>query len=159
MKRLLLLMVLVALAGSWALAERTKTVNFPQGYRKWYHVKTLVLQAGHPLYEAFGGIHHVYANEKAKQGLSTGRYADGAVFVFDLLEAPVENSALSEGARKVLAVMEKDSARFADTGGWGFQAFSGGDAQKPIVTNAKEQCFHCHESQKDKDYVFSTWRP
>jgi len=28
-------------------------------------VKTLVLKPGHELYGAFGGIHHVYANDKA----------------------------------------------------------------------------------------------
>ncbi len=159
MKRWMLGLALLAMATAWGLAEKAKGVSYPEGYRRWYHVKTLVLQAGHPLYDAFGGIHHVYANEKAKQGLITGKYANGAVFVFDLLEAPVEGNALSEGSRKVLAVMEKDSNRFADTGGWGFQAFSAGDPQKPIVVNAKEQCFSCHESQKDKDFVFSTWRP
>lgn len=159
MRRWVLAMVVLGVAASWALAQKAKAVSYPEGYRNWYHVKTLVLQPGHPLADAFGGIHHVYANEKAKKGLSTGKYQDGAVFVFDLLEAPVEGNALSEGTRKVLAVMEKDSKRFAETGGWGFQGFGGGDPQKPIVTNAKEQCFTCHESQKDKDYVFSTWRP
>lgn len=159
MKRLMLGLALMAVGVSLVLAQRAKTVSYPEGYRKWYHVKSLVLQSGHPLYEAFGGIHHVYANEKAKKGLQTGTYEDGAVFVFDLLEAPVADNALAEGPRKVLAVMEKDSTRFADTGGWGFQAFGGGDRQKTIVTNAKEQCFTCHESQKDKDYVFSSWRP
>ncbi len=151
---------LLALAFGLALAaEKGSLVAFPQGYRSWHHVKSMVLQPGHPLYEGFGGIHHVYANDKAKKGLETGSYPDGSVLVFDLFEAPVENNAISEGARKVLAVMEKNSKRFAETGGWGFEAFGGGDPNKRIVTNAKEQCFTCHESQKNKDYVFSPWRP
>lgn len=159
MKRVVLTL-LVGLSLVFALAaEQRPAVPFPTGYRNWHHVKTMVLQAGHPLYEGFGGIHHVYANDKAKKGLETGSYPDGSVFVFDLFEAPVENNAISEGARKVLAVMEKNSNRFAETGGWGFEAFGGGDPSKRVVTNAKEQCFTCHESQKSKDYVFSTWRP
>jgi len=134
-------------------------VAYPEGYRNWYHVKSMVLQPGHPLYEGFGGIHHVYANAKAKRGLETGTYPDGAVFVFDLFEAPSENGAITEGNRKVLAVMERHSTRFATTGGWGFEGFAGGDPTKRLVTNAKEQCLGCHESQKPKDYVFSSWRP
>ncbi|MGC8917582.1 MAG: cytochrome P460 family protein [Thermoanaerobaculum sp.] len=151
----LVLLVLPLMSG----AGDPPKVAYPEGYRSWYHVKSMVLQAGHPLYEGFGGIHHVYANAKAKKGLETGRYEDGAVFVFDLLEAPSEGGAITEGARKVLAVMEKNSKAFAATGGWGFEGFAGGDKAKRVVTNAKEQCFTCHESQKARDFVFSSDRP
>ncbi len=63
-------------------------VPYPDGYRQWTHVKSMVIQKGHPLYEAFGGIHHIYANEKALRAMQAGKpYPDGAVLVFDLLEA------------------------------------------------------------------------
>jgi hypothetical protein len=159
MQRTLLLLACSALLFGLAAGGSQNQVAYPEGYRSWYHVKSMVLQPGHPLYEGFGGIHHVYANAKAKKGLATGKYEDGAVFVFDLFEAPSEGGAITEGNRKVLAVMEKDSKRFAATGGWGFEGFGGGDPQKRVVSNAKEQCFTCHEAQKAKDYVFSTWRP
>jgi len=159
MRRTLLLLGSGALLLGIAAGGSQNQVAYPEGYRSWYHVKSMVLQPGHPLYEGFGGIHHVYANAKARKGLETGKYEDGAVFVFDLFEAPSEGGAITEGNRKVLAVMEKDSKRFAATGGWGFEGFGGGDRQKRVVSNAKEQCFTCHESQKAKDYVFSTWRP
>jgi hypothetical protein len=157
----LLLLASVALGGLVAvlLAADQPAVSYPRGYRQWFHVKSMVLQPGHPLYEGFGGIHHVYANAKAKKGLETGRYEDGAVLVFDLFEAPSEGNAITEGARKVLAVMEKNSKRFGETGGWGFEGFAGGDPNKRVVSNAKEQCFTCHASQEAKGYVFSTWRP
>lgn len=155
-----LLTALALGAPLWLLAAGGKEqVSYPKDYRSWYHVKSMVLQPGHPLFEGFGGIHHVYANAKARKGLETGKYEDGAVFVFDLFEAPTEGGAVTEGPRKVLAVMEKNSKAFADTGGWGFEGFAGGDPARRVVTNAREQCFTCHESQKDKDYVFSGWRP
>ncbi len=40
-------------------------VAFPTGWRDWKHVKSMVIEPGHPLYEAFGGIHHIYADPAA----------------------------------------------------------------------------------------------
>ena len=34
-------------------------VLYPEGYRNWTHIKSMVIQQGHPLYESFGGIHHI----------------------------------------------------------------------------------------------------
>ena len=68
-------------------AEMAK-VDYPTGYRDWTHVKSMVIQPGHQLYESFGGIHHIYANQSALEGYRTGSFADGSVIIFDLLEAP-----------------------------------------------------------------------
>ena len=155
--------VVISLAGLFALGAGPyrEGLALPEDYRGWWHVKTLILEEGHPLYESFGGIHHVYANDKAWKALKAGRfpYPDGSIFVFDLFEAPRENHAVREGKRKVTAIMVKDSRRYRETGGWGFQAFAGGDPDRPIVTDAQTQCFNCHASQKDRDYVFSAFRP
>jgi hypothetical protein len=134
-------------------------VPYPEGYRDWTHVKSMVIQDGHPLFAAFGGIHHVYANEAALKTLRSGggRFADGAILVFDLLEAPRADAAITEGARKVVGVMHKDPARFAATGGWGFEGFKA-DTRERAVTDARTQCFACHEPQKDRDFTFSAWR-
>ncbi|MFQ5630009.1 MAG: cytochrome P460 family protein, partial [bacterium] len=114
-----------ALAGFVYLSSASDNkVDYPEGYRSWVHVKSLILQEGHPLYEAFGGIHHVYANEAALAAMKAGKsYPDGAVLVFDLLEANAADNAISEGARKVVGVMQKDSEKFAVTGGWGYEGF------------------------------------
>lgn len=133
-------------------------VDYPEGYRGWVHVKSLVLQEGHPLYEAFGGIHHIYGNEKALAAMKVGEsYPDGAVFVFDLLEANAADNAISEGARKVVGVMQKSSEKFTATGGWGYEGFKG-DAKERVVTDMNSACHSCHMSQKDNDYVFSQYR-
>lgn len=134
-------------------------VDYPSAYRHWSHVKSMVIEEGHGLYDSFGGIHHIYANPQAINGYETGVFSDGAVIVFDLLEAMHGDNAITEGSRKVLGVMEKDSRRFSDTGGWGFEGFASGDPTRRVVgKNANEACFQCHTSQKDRDYVFSKWR-
>jgi hypothetical protein len=136
------------------------TVAYPEGYRDWTHVKSMVIREGHELYEAFGGIHHIYANPPAIEGYRRGAFPDGAVIAFDLLEAEQNDGAITEGPRKVLGVMVRDRDRFADTGGWGFEGFAGGDpARRAVGADAKEACFRCHTSQEDRDYVFSRWRP
>jgi hypothetical protein len=137
---------------------KTGKVDYPEGYRQWPHVKSMVLQEGHPLYESFGGIHHVYANARALAAMKAGKpHPDGAVLVFDLLEAKAENNAIVEGGRKVVGVMQKDAKKFAETGGWGFEGFKG-DTQERAVADTKSACFACHTGQKAQDYVFSTYR-
>lgn len=129
----------------------------PANYRSWHHVKSMVIEPGHALHDAFGGIHHVYANDKARAGLTSGQYEDGAVFAFDLLATQTGGNAIQEGDRKVLGIMHKSSAAFADTGGWGFAGF--GPDGKNVVNDMRQQCFQCHEGQQSRGYVFSQWRP
>ena len=135
-------------------------VPYPTGYRNWTHVKSLQIQSGHPLYDAFGGIHHLYANAKAMEGYRKGRFPDGAVIVFDLLEAKEADKTVGTGARKVVGVMHKDSKRWAATGGWGYEGFKGDSrTDRAVGANAATACHACHTAQKDKDYVFSAWQP
>lgn len=131
---------------------------YPEKYRGWFHVKSMVIEKGHPLYDAFGGIHHIYANKTALKALKDKKtYPNGSTFVFDLLDAKIENNAIVEGERKVIGVMIKDSKKFKDTGGWGFFAYKG-DTKEQIVKDMKSACFECHSAQKDSDYIFSTYR-
>jgi len=148
-------LALAALAGAATAGE----VSYPDGYRNWTHVKSMVIEEGHPLYESFGGIHHLYANKQALEGYLSGTFPDGAVIAFDLLAANRADGAITEGARKVLGVMEKDAAAYAETGGWGFEGWAGGDPGKPVVGDAAaEACFACHQAVRDRGYVFSSWR-
>jgi Cytochrome P460 len=119
----------------------------------------MTINQGHALYDSFGGIHHLYANKKAEQGYKTGRFADGAVIVFDLLEAKAADNTVQEGARKVLGVMHKDAKRYAGTGGWGFEGFKGdSQTERAVGNNAAAACFQCHIAQKANDFVFSAYR-
>lgn len=157
MRKNLLVAVLAPLAVA-AFADEA-SVPYPEGYRDWHHVKSMVIEEGHALYEAFGGIHHIYANDKALEGYRAGTFPDGAVIVFDLLDATHADHAVTEGERKVAGVMHKDAAKYADTGGWGFEGFAGGDPARPVVGDqAASACFACHQPLRERDYVFSTLR-
>jgi Cytochrome P460 len=55
--------------------------------------------------------------------------------------------------RAATAIMLKDKKKYASTGGWGFQAWAGGDPTKPLVTDPTKQCFGCHQPKKTLDAV------
>lgn len=154
-----ILTVLASMALVVPVIAADPEVPYPEGYRSWHHVKSMVIDNGHPLYEAFGGIHHLYANPQAVAGYRSGKFPDGAIIVFDLLEANSADNAIIEGPRKVVGVMHKDVKKYAATDGWGFEGFGGGDRTNRVVRdNAASACFACHAPQKDHDYVFSRLR-
>ncbi|HSN41359.1 MAG TPA: cytochrome P460 family protein [Burkholderiales bacterium] len=151
---------MVLAATGMAYAAEPAQVPYPAGYRDWHHVKSMVINAGHPLYQSFGGMHHLYANKKAVEGYRKGRFPDGAVIVFDLLEAKSADNAVTEGGRKIIGVMRKDAKAYRDTGGWGFEGFAGGsETARAVGKDAAGACFQCHTQQKDRDFVFSSLRP
>lgn len=155
---LLTTFVFFAVIASFLFGGGSAKVDYPEGYRDWTHVKTLILEPGHTLYEAFGGIHHIYANKKALEGYKNGnKFKDGSVIIFDLLETVSADKAIAEGNRKVVGVMQKDSKKFKETGGWGFEGFKG-DTKERVVKDMYADCFACHTSEKDNDYVFSKYR-
>ena len=41
---------------SFVSAAESSAVPYPDGYRAWTHVKSMVIGAGHPLFASFGGI-------------------------------------------------------------------------------------------------------
>ena len=134
-------------------------VPYPQGYRQWTHVKSMTINPGHALYDAFGGIHHLYANKKAEQGYKSGKFADGSVIIFDLLEAKAADNTVQEGARKVLGVMHKGARKYKDTGGWGFEGFKGDSTtDRAVGKNAATACFECHTARGSNGFVFSAFR-
>lgn len=150
----------ISIGAAVVWAQNADAVPYPEGYRSWHHVKSMVIEEGHPLFAAFGGIHHLYANEAALEGYRSGTFSDGAVIVFDLLEAVRDGAAVTEGQRKVLGVMHRDARRFAATGGWGFEGFERGrrDA-RAVGANAATACFSCHAAEAGPDFVFSSYRP
>ncbi len=154
MTRTLLAASLLAAASLPVLAD----VAYPTGFRQWDHVKSMVINPGHPLYDAVGGMHHIYGNPKAMAGYKAGRFADGSVIVFDLFEAVGKDNAVSEGARKAVVVMAKDSRKFRATDGWGYQVFDPKTGKGGLDAKAQADCHACHRAQKDKDFVFSARR-
>jgi hypothetical protein len=152
----------VGLAASRApqAAERTPAavVPYPVGYRTWAHVKSALVSSRHPDFESNGGFHHIYANTQAMAGYRGGEFPDGSIIVVDWLEGREENGTFTEGAQRRLDVMVKDRARFAATGGWGFERFQGASRTERTVGSAATQCFACHSGHGTRDMVFSKFR-
>lgn len=158
MKHFLIPMLLASTLMISTHSQAGDKVDYPDGYRHWTHIKSMVLHPGHPLENPFKGIHHVYGNDKAVKGTQTGKFKDGSVLVFDLLEYNTQDKASTEGDRVLVGVMKKNSKRYAKTGGWGFEGFKGNSRSERLVSDGGQSCFSCHTSQKDHDYVFSHWR-
>src|ERR1700722_13009307 len=106
------------------------------------------------------GLHLIYANpvglDRLKHGGATP-YPDGTVFVDDVRLFSEDDGAYQQGGHKFITVMVKDSKKYASTGGWGFQAWLGGDPTKPIVDDSVKQCFSCHVPKKKNKYGFSPY--
>lgn len=147
----------------WAIAQQTKAPvpdRLPNGWRNWTHVTTGVIYSDqHPLFGAFGGVHHIYANAAAAKAYreNAKKYPDGSQIVFVLYEAKDVNGMYVAGNRKVTALMVKDSRRYAKSGGWGWQAWDA--SGKPIVTDPVQQCQGCHAGSPNRDLVISKRNP
>ncbi|HCP47875.1 MAG TPA: cytochrome C [Deltaproteobacteria bacterium] len=145
---------------SIAVAGDALDVGYPEGYRDWTHVKSMVIFSDkHPLFGAFGGIHHVYANDMATKALKAKKpLPSGSAIVFDLLEISESSGAYVEGARKFVAVMEYND-KYKKSSGWGWQVFAGDTKDAQLGTLADQvACATCHEEVKSAQFVFSEWR-
>ena len=72
-----------------------------------------------------------------------------APFVVDVPDAPTQ-----------AFVIEKDSKRFPNSGGWGYAVFNHDVATgKMMADEAKSDCGHmCHVAVKSKDYIFHPYQ-
>ena len=153
--------ILLAIAAAIAAAEKTAEVPFPDGYRSWQHVKSVIVGPEHQSYATEGGkIYQFYANPQAVEGYRAGRFPNGAILVRETLRTIAgeggSKGILNEGERNALDVMVKDDRLYRDTGGWGFETFDSKNAR--LAEKDRAQCYACHAKQKDHDLVFSTLR-
>lgn len=138
-------------------AAESPQVSFPDGYRSWQHVKSVVTVPEHESSAREGGkIFQFYANQKAIDGYRLGRFPNGSVIVRETLRAIAGESKgiLNEGERSSLDVMVKDDRLYKETGSWGFETFDSNNAR--LSEEGRAQCYTCHSKQKDHDLVFTT---
>ena len=149
--------ILVSLAAlSLTVAYGAETVQFPGNFRLWVHVGTGVILPGtSPSLKSEEGMHHVFANQKAVDGYASGAFADGSVIVYELREAQQKNGVISEGERRRVDVMIKDSNLYKDTGGWRFERFWGNDQAQNAIPDSGSSCFGCHSNARTHGFVFS----
>src|SRR5215207_8818772 len=118
---LLVIIFMITAAFSIVRSQSSGEVPYPEGFRQWTHIKTNVVGSrNHNT-----GFNHIYANNKAMEGYVSGKFPEGSVLIFDVIEASVTDSITKEVKRKHIDVMVKDSIKFADTGGWGYEEFKG----------------------------------
>jgi hypothetical protein len=136
-----------------------ETVQYPENFRRWIHVGTGVILPGGPLPESEQGMHHIFANQKASDGYSSGDFSDGSVIVYELREAQQKNGVIFEGERRRVDVMIKDSSLYKRTGGWRFERFMANDQSQDAIRDSGTSCFECHSNAKAHGFVFSQLRP
>lgn len=133
-------------------------IAYPTGFREWVHVKSGVLGPEFPM-EQERGVHHIYANKAALAGVESGSFDDGSILVYDLVSLTEKGGVGTEGPRRRIDVMVKDSKLYADSGGWGFARFMGDDQDHDVLTSdVRKTCLQCHEKQKAHGFVFSQFR-
>jgi|SRR6476646_5733358 len=158
-KAILMLPPIAVLIVSFASAQIDEAPLFPKEFRKWAHVKSVLVGPQSPAFATEGGIHHIYANDKALEGYDSGKFPDGSVIVYDLLETKEVAGNTIEGQTRRVDVMVKLSERYASTGGWEFMSFAGNDQINGKLTAARQAtCAGCHAHRKDHDSVFSEFR-
>jgi hypothetical protein len=128
-------------------------ITLPADYTSWRHVKTQVIQEG-PGFERFGGMHHIYANERALQGLRSRRFEDGAMLVAEFRELDRKGNVIDGGAVRLVDVMLFDARRFAGTDGWGYAEFVG-PALIRRAFDSRAECHACHTRRSEQGHVFS----
>lgn len=149
----------IAVCSIAILADATVDVSFPEEYRAWAHVKTVLVGPESNAFSTEAGIHHIYANDEALVGYRTGSFPDGSVIVYDLLDAVVVQGNTIEGPQRRVDVMVKDARRYPDTGGWAFGRFTGTDRSRSTLSpELQAGCFTCHSTRGDRDSVFSEFR-
>lgn len=155
-----LFMVLSAGSVGWrAIANANETVAYPEGYRTWTHVKSTAIGPAHKSFGTNGGFQHFYANPEAMVGYRTRAFPDGSIVVVDWMEMQQGETSFTEGARRQIDVMVKDSKRFAATGDWGFQRFVKDSKTELAAAPTPDQCFACHNRLKKDGLVISSYRP
>jgi hypothetical protein len=151
--------VIVRLAGLLSvalgiMAGEDATVPYPVQYRKWAVTRSLVAGPESPA----AGFHHYYANDKALEGFTTGKFPDGSVIVDERLEVDHRKADSFEGKRISVSVMTKDGRRYAETGGWGFDMALGDSQALAAAAETRGACYSCHLKQREHDFVFSAFR-
>ena len=127
-------------------------VTIPDGYRHWELVAPSL--EGEPLNE----LRAILGNDVAMTAYRTGTlpFPDGTILAklaWKRVQSDEFDAASVPGAATTVQFMVKDSKKYADTGGWGFGRFVGGE---PADAAQHATCFGCHEANvKDHDLVFT----
>jgi len=147
--------IVLAPATGFAADPSPNGIPMPAGYKDWR-----VLSVHHR--GDNGTLRVVLGNDAAIAAARAGRtnpWPDGAIIGKVVWKAGAHDrfpSAAEPAALVHSEFMVKDSARFKETGGWGYARWVGND-QKPYGKDAGfvQECIACHTPVKDRDWVFT----
>lgn len=154
---LVLFAVAMLAVGSAAFTAPDTAIPFPDDYRHWTHVKSILVGPQSAGFATQGGYHHFYANQKAMEGYRTGTFPDGAILIDDGVEAVEKDGVTTAGPRRRVAVMVKDSRRFPNSRNWGFELFPGDGRDGSLDEAGRAACLACHQ-RAERDLVYSQFR-
>ena len=152
-KKALVTIIVFAIMAAFTLAvsaDTKKGMAFPKDWGTYRHIGSLVItDKSHALF----GIHHFYINKTGLKAFEKGeKYPDGTIIFDAVYDIKQDGAILNEGKTAFFPVMKKNS-KMKETGGWEWAAF-GPDGTR-LDKDPKKDCFSCHESMKDNDFVFS----
>jgi len=137
--------------------------QIPAGYRDW-KVISVAHEAGD-----LNDIRAVLGNDLAiKAYREGGPFPEGAIvgrIAWSYVSSEENNKVFGRDQSFVagsptdtyLQFMEKDSKKYAATGGWGYSSFDKNG--KPTDDAQMQKCFPCHQAVKERDFVFTRYAP
>jgi hypothetical protein len=142
-------------AAAQEVAPAPNGITLPEGYRDWSVLSVSERTDNETLRVIIGND---VAIEAARAG-NTNPWPEGSVLgkiVWSQGEHESWPDAIVPTEFRAAEFMTKDSARFAETKGWGYARWLGLD-QRPFGENADfaQDCANCHEPMADNDYVFT----
>jgi hypothetical protein len=161
MKKILIVIAVVGLAGGLAFGRKGRPLPAPNGielpadFADWRIISTSVRSDNDTMRAILG-------NKTAVKAAREGRvnpWPDGAVLAkvaWRRASLPEWQPASVPGDFVQVEFMMKDSRKYAQTGGWGFARWVG-NGLKPYGADAGfvNECFTCHQPVKARDYVFT----
>ncbi len=127
-------------------------ISYPTGWQNWSTIAVSHRTDNNTIRTILGNDIAVNA---ARTG-NTNPWPDGAILgkvVWKDAQLPDWSSATGPGEFVHAEFMFRDSAKYADTYGWGWGRWVG-DAQQPFNGGA-QVCIACHTPVKDRNWVFT----
>jgi len=145
-------------------AKQIIVKTIPPGYRDWKFIST-AHEAGE-----LNDIRVVIGNDIAIEAYRAGKpFPEGTIIgrvAWKMVPSDENNKTFGQAQSFVpgdapdwyLQFMEKDTKKYAATGGWGYSNF--GKDLKPLTDEKMMySCFSCHKAVEARDYIFTKYAP
>jgi hypothetical protein len=145
-------------------AKQVIVTTIPSGYRDWKFIS-----AAHEAGE-LNDIRVVIGNEKAITAYRAGKpFPEGTIIgrvAWKMVPSEENNRTFGQAQSFVpgdapdwyLQFMEKDTKKYAATGGWGYSNF-GKDLKPTTDEKLMYSCYTCHIAVETRDYIFTKYAP